>query len=152
MADNERPSQSTLAAAIRAQRDMSSKIEQTDLSETLVKSMLWKEKTLFGIESDRSGDNDEAANPKDGEQSNAPRARGEAIERLQQSMLKLKAENARLAAQHQEDLGAHQAELLEFQAAYDQFQQQSDRLINELDQENERLRSECKLANKRSVL
>lgn len=78
--------------------------------------------------------------------------RSEEIERLQQTIVKLKAENARLTAEHQNELDAQKVELLEFDEAYNQFQQQSDLLLNELDQENERLRVESRRQNRRSLL
>ncbi len=175
MADNERPSGFAIINAIRTQRQLRDAPERSDLNDTLVKSALWKEKTLQRIDESAnaigthelppeevgvigtdqlgpSGDNDDTANPDDRRQSTTRRRRSEETERLRQTIIKLEVENGGLAARRQEELDAHKNELLEFQAAYDQFQQQSDLLINELDQENERLRTECKLTNRRSLL
>jgi uncharacterized small protein (DUF1192 family) len=69
------------------------------------------------------------------------------IERLQQRIAELEAENARLIAQRRNILEAQKIELLELQHAYDQFQQESDLLLTELDQENRRLRIEMPLIN-----
>ena len=62
------------------------------------------------------------------------------------------AEIARLTAEFHVELNAKKGELLEIQEAYDQFEQQSDQILNELDQQNERLRIECKSHNSRSML
>ena len=86
------------------------------------------------------------------EQSATLRRRGAEIDRLRQSIMKLEAENTKLAEERQEELEAKQAELSNLVAAYDQFEQESDALLDELSQKNERLRAECKVQNKLSVL
>lgn len=152
MSDNERPTGLAIINAIRAQRELRGTSDRTNLNDTLVKSARWKENTLGALASGPSGDNDDAANLEERRLSTTLRRSSEEIERLKKIIAKLKAENDRLAVQRQEELGAHETELSEFQAAYDQFQQQSDILINELDQENERLRLACKLNNRQSIL
>ncbi len=153
MADKEQPSGLAMIKGMRIHAQSDDATDLSKLSDTLVKSALWKKNTLQGIEDARiDGDNDDAADPEERRQRATLRRRTDEIELLQQTIAKLEAENATLAARHQEELGAHRNELLEFQQAYDQFQQQSDSLLNELDQENERLRNECKVNNKRSLL
>lgn len=85
-------------------------------------------------------------------QSATLRRRAAEIDRLRQAMMKLEAENARLSERHQSELEAKQAELSNLLAAYDQFEQESDTLLDELSQKNERLRAACKEQNKLSVL
>lgn len=75
------------------------------------------------------------------EQAATLKKRSEEIERLQQTILQLRAENTSLATQHQNELDGTRNQFFDLQAAYDQFQQQSDQLLTELDQENERLRA-----------
>ena len=67
--------------------------------------------------------------------------RDEHIERLQQTISQLKAENTSLTMRHQSELDGTRNQFFDLQAAYDQFQQQSDQLLTELDQENARLRA-----------
>jgi chromosome segregation ATPase len=67
--------------------------------------------------------------------------RNEQIERLQQTISQLKAENTSLTMRHQSELDGTRNQFFDLQAAYDQFQQQSDQLLTELDQENARLRA-----------
>ncbi|NND54653.1 MAG: hypothetical protein HKN56_06750 [Gammaproteobacteria bacterium] len=93
-----------------------------------------------------------AATRKLREQSAVMRRRGAEIDRLRQAITRLEAENTKLAETRQEALEAKQAELLNLLAAYDQFEQESDALLDELSQKNERLRAECKVQNKLSVL
>ena len=62
------------------------------------------------------------------------------------------AEIARMVAEFDKELKAKNAEMLEIQAAYDEFEEQSDRILDELDQENKRLRRECEGYNRRSLL
>lgn len=153
MADKEQLLGLAIIKGMRAHTQRDDATDLSKLNDTLVKSALWKKNTLQGIEDARiGGENDDAADPEERRQTATVRRRADEIELLQQTIAKLEAENATLAARHQEDLGAHRNELLEFQQAYDQFQQQSDSLLNELDQENERLRNECKVNNKRSLL
>jgi len=75
------------------------------------------------------------------EQAATLQKRSEEIERMQQTILQLRAENASLTAHHQSELDGTRNQFFELQAAYDQFQQQSDQLLTELDQENARLRA-----------
>jgi hypothetical protein len=165
MAEKERPSGLAISNAIRAQRQSSGMTDRSNLKETLVKSSLWKEKTLERIESARSGDAgngttvilpadqpsllelaekhwQELVLSNDSNGHEPLQKHSEEIERLQREIERLEAENVRLVAEHQNDLDARKTELLEFHDAYNQFQQESDLLLNELVEENERLRTE----------
>jgi len=175
MSEKERPSELAILKAISNQRHLSGETDRSNLNVTLVKSSIWKENTLRKIDQsakpitthdvrpeDESslsrkrsaslGENDDSANQEERRKSAILRRRGEEIDRLRRKIAKLNAENARLTELHQDKLDSHRNELLEFQRAFDEFQQQSDLLLTELDQENERLRLECKVNNKRSML
>jgi len=175
MSEKERPSQLAIRKAISSQRHLSGETDRSNLNATLVKSSIWKKNTLQKIaesanpvtandvrSEDESvlgakrsallGENDDSANQEERRKSAFLRRRGEEIERLRRKIAALNKENARLTELHQDNLDAHRNELLEFQQAFEQFQQQSDMLLTELDQENERLRLECKLNNKQSIL
>ena len=75
------------------------------------------------------------------EQAATLQERDEQIERLQQMISQLKAENTSLTTRHQSELNGTRNQFFDLQAAYDQFQKQSDQLLTELDQENARLRA-----------
>ncbi len=175
MSEKERPSELAILKAIRDQRHPSGETDRSNLNATLVKSSIWKKNTLqkiaqsakpitmrdvrsegesaLGTEgSSPLAENDESAKQEERRKSAILRRRSEEIDRLQRKIAKLDEENAKLTELHQNKLDAHRNELLEFQRAFEQFQQQSDLLLTELDQENERLRLECKLNNKRSML
>ncbi|MGI9248214.1 MAG: hypothetical protein ACR2QI_04325 [Woeseiaceae bacterium] len=164
MAEKERPSGLAISNAIRAQRQSSATTDRSNLKDTLVKSSLWKKKTLERIETARSRDAangetvvlptdqpsfldiaeqhwQELVSDTDSNDHELLQRRSKEIERLQQKIEKLEAENVRLLAQHQEELDARSTELLEFQDAYNQFQRESDLLLNELVHENECLRA-----------
>lgn len=136
MAEKERPSQFEMIDAIHAQRELGVP-DRSNLNDTLVKSALWKDNALRAIEDSSSA---------------SPLKRSDEVERLRRVIAKLKTKYNDLAAKHREEVGAYKDQLAEFQAAYDQFQQQSDQLLNELDEDNQRLRNECKLNNPRSLL
>ena len=175
MSEKKRPSELAIFKAIGNQRHLSGETDRSNLNATLVKSSLWKKNTLQKIaqsakpitthdvrsEDESSlgtrrsaplGDNDDCANQEERRKSAILRRRSEEIERMRRKIEELNEENARLTELHQNKLDAHRNELLDFQRAFEQFQQESDLLLTELDQENEHLRLECKLNNKRSVL
>jgi len=153
MADKEQPSGLAIIKGMRVHQQSDDATDLSKLNDTLVKSVLWKKNTLQRLEDARiEGDNDDAAGPEERRQAATLRRREDEIQHLQATIAQLQAEKDLLTAKHQEELGAQTNELMAFQQAYDQFQQQSDLLMNELDQENERLRKECKLNNKRSLL
>ncbi|MDH3577771.1 MAG: hypothetical protein OEO71_08135 [Gammaproteobacteria bacterium] len=175
MSEKERSSKFAMLKAISNQRHLSGEADRSNLNATLVKSSLWKKNTLqkiaqsaepitthdvrtegeIALDTERSvplGENDDSASQEERRKSAILRRRTEEIERLRREIAKLNEENARLTELHQNKLDAHRNELLEFQRAFDEFQQQSDLLLTELDQDNERLRLECKVNNKRSLL
>lgn len=135
MAENERPSGIAIINAIRTQRQSGGATDRSNLGDTLVKSSQWKKNALQRIEA------------KSAIQSPTLQDHVDEIERLQQRIAELEAENARLIAQRRNILEAQKIEMLEIQNAYDQFQQESDLLLTELDQENRRLRIEMPLIN-----
>jgi len=135
MAEKERPSGIAIINAIRTQRQSGGATDRSNLGDTLVKSSQWKKNALQRIEAKASV------------QSPTLKDHVDEIERLQQRITELEAENARLIAQRRNILEAQKIELLELQHAYDQFQQESDLLLTELDQENRRLRIEMPLIN-----
>lgn len=135
MAENERPSGIAIINAIRTQRQSGGTTDRSNLGDTLVKSSQWKKNALQRIEA------------KSAIQSPTLQDHVDEIERLQQRIAELEAENARLIAQRRNILEAQKIEMLEIQNAYDQFQQESDLLLTELDQENRRLRIEMPLIN-----
>ncbi|MGI9232285.1 MAG: hypothetical protein ACR2RD_01525 [Woeseiaceae bacterium] len=74
------------------------------------------------------------------EQETTLQTRSDEIADLRQTIEELQAENSRLSEHHQGELEGRELQLSDLQDAYDQFQQQSDQLLNELEQENARLR------------
>jgi len=86
------------------------------------------------------------------EQAAALLQRSDEIEQLRQTIADLESRNAGLTAEHKKELNAQKREILELQKGYDQFEQQSDLLLNELDQKNERLRIATGRHNRWSVL
>ena len=124
MAEKEQSPGHSITRAISAARHLTGTTDRSSLSDTLVKSSQWKKNTLHSVE----------------------------LERLRQTVKELEAENARLTIEFQSEVEAQKVELLAIQSAYDQFEQQSDMLLNELDQQNERLRFESKHKNRRSLL
>lgn len=74
------------------------------------------------------------------EQETALQTRSDEIADLRQTIEELQAENSRLSDHHKSELEGREIQLFDLQGAYDQFQQQSDQLLNELEQENARLR------------
>ena len=152
MADNERSSRTGISDAIGAHRQVSGMSDRSNLSETLVKSSLWKKETFRKIKDAQTGDNDDVHDPDDRRQSTTLRRSHEEIERLQLIVARLEAENCGLAEKHREEVAGYKKQLNEFEAAYEQFRQESDDLLTELDNDNERLRTECKLNNRRSLL
>lgn len=126
MSEKEQSTGYAIGRAIRAERHSTGTIDRSNLNGSLVKSPRWITNTL--------------------------QKRSDEIEGLRQAIVRLETENASLIAEHQRELDARRVELLEFQKAYDQFEQQSDQLLNELDQQNERLRTESRRHNSRSLL
>ncbi len=116
--------------------------DQPSLNDTMAESLRFRSTSLPGIDSLRPGANDDAA---------LQEARMQ-IQRLQQTLIEFEAEHARLVADYKGKLADKNVQLANLQTAYDEFERQSDLLMHELDQQNERLRAECRAANPRSVL
>lgn len=78
--------------------------------------------------------------------------RDDEIARLQHALSALKSEKSQLDLAHREAVELHRAELKQLQVAYDQFEKESDGLLAELGEQNERLLNECRYQNGRSLL
>ena len=132
--------------------------DRSRLEETLVKSPLWKKKTLRDIEYNRtlaaseSNDRDTQAARLIFRLSEQLNERNDEIERLRRAVSKLENEKSQLGRAHQQELELQRAELESLQDAYDQFEQESDSLLSELGQQNARLLDECRHQNVRSLL
>ncbi len=178
MAEKEQSSGTAIGRAIQAERRSTVTTDRSSLSDTLVKSPQWKKKALQRIESAQSGENSDTTpgeacvqqalkriretlarhlkELKDArrqlhEQSATLQRRNEENEQLRQTIVKLEAEIANLTTEHRAECDARRVELLQFQKAYDQFEQQTDLLLNELHQQNERLRVESRPRYRRSM-
>ncbi len=133
--------------------------ERSRLEEMLVKSSIWKRRTLQDIEVNRALT--ERAHDENDEQpmdrllvrlSAQLDERNDEIEQLRRTVTKLENEKSRLTRTHQRELELQRAELERLQDAYDQFERESDDLLSELGQQNKRLRDECRQQNTRSLL
>ena len=178
MTEKERSSGTAISRAIQAERQSTVTTDRSSLSDTLVKSPQWKKNALQRIESAQSGENGDTTlgeacvqqalkriretlarhlkELKDArrqlrEQSAALQRRNEENEQLRQTIVKLEAEIANLTTEHRAERDARRVELLQFQKAYDQFEQQTDLVLNELHQQNERLRVDSRQRYRRSM-
>ncbi len=178
MAEKEQSSGTAISRAIQAERRSTVTTDRSSLSDTLVKSPQWKKNALQRIESAQSGENGDTTlgeacvqqalkriretlarhlkELKDArrqlcEQSATLQRRNEENEQLRQTIVKLDAEIANLTTEHRAERAARRIELLQFQKAYDQFEQQTDLVLNELHQQNERLRVESRQRYRRSM-
>jgi len=178
MAEKEQSSGTAISRAIQAERRSTVTTDRSSLSDTLVKSPQWKKNALQRIESAQSGENGDTTlgeacvqqalkriretlarhlkELKDArrqlrEQSATLQRRNEENEQLRQTIVKLEAEIANLTTEHRAERDARRVELLQFQKAYDQFEQQTDLVLNELHQQNERLRVESRQRYRRSM-
>jgi chromosome segregation ATPase len=167
-----------LSRAIQAARRSTVTTDRSSLSDTLVKSPQWKKNALQKIESAQSGENNDTTPREACVQQAFKRIRGtlarhlkelkdakrqlrrktatlqrrnEEFKQLRQTIAKLKAEIADLTTEHRAERDAQRVELLRFQKAYDQFEQQTDMVLYELDQQNERLRIESRRRYRRSM-
>jgi chromosome segregation ATPase len=132
--------------------------DRSRIEETLVKSSIWKKQTMRDIEYNRAL----AANETNDRDSQRLRLiqrlsaqldeRNDEIERLRKTLSKLKNEKSKLGLAHKRQVALSQAELKRLQDAYDQFEKESDSLLSELTQQNERLLEECRHQNVRSLL
>ena len=127
--------------------------DRSRLEETLVKSSMWKKQTLRDIELNRTL----AANEAHDRDTQTARLffrlsaqldeRNDEIERLRRTVSKLENEKSQLDRTHRRELDTQRAELVKLQAAYDQFEKESDSLIAEISQQNDKLRDECRQQN-----
>ena len=167
-----------ISRAIQAERRSTVTTSRSSLRDTLVKSPQWKKNALQRIKPARSGENNDTT-PREAyvqqafkrmretlarhvkELKEARRQlrvrsatllkRNEESEQLRQTIVKLEAENANLTTEQRAERDAQRVELLQLQKAYDQFEQQTDMVLNELDQQNERLRVESRQRYRRSM-
>jgi chromosome segregation ATPase len=180
MAEKEKSSGSAITRAIEAARrsKVTADRSSSSLRDTLIKSPQWKKNTLQRIESTQSDENADTA-PREArvrrafkrlrerlarhlkelndarrqlrEQSATLQRRSEEKEQLRRTIAKLEAEIENLTTEHRADRDARRVELLQFQKAYDQFEQQTDRVLDELHQQNELLRVESGQRFRRSM-
>lgn len=171
MAEKEHFLGTAISRAIQAERRSKVTTDRSSLCDTLVKSPQWKKNALQRIESAQPGENDATA-PREASVQQAfkriretlarhlkalkdarrqlrkktatLRRRNEENKQLRQTIVKLKAEIANLTTEQRAERDAQRVELLQLQKAYDQFEQQTDMVLNELDQQNERLRVESR--------
>ena len=106
--------------------------DRSRLEKALVKSSIWKKQTLGGIEKRRAVAENETS----------------ASSRLSEQLVERNGEIEHL----QQELERRRADLERLQAAYNQFEKESDNLLLELSEQNERLRDECRMQNSRSLL
>lgn len=97
--------------------------------------------SLFETDNAVANDDDIAAQIAEEQAAELQRRESE-VQRLQQLVAALEAENARLLARFEEESMLRKTELLELRQAFAQFEQESDRLLGELDRENAALRVE----------
>lgn len=132
--------------------------DRSRLEETLVKSAIWKKRTLRKIEDDRllsateSYDSDTRTARLLTRLSAQLDERNDEVERLRRAVTKLENEKSHLDRAHERELKLRLAELENMQDAYDQFEKESDHLLSELGRQNERLLDECRHQNARSLL
>ena len=179
MAEKEQSLGTAISRAIEAERRSTVTTDRSTLSDTLVKSPQWKKNALHRIESTQSGEKKDDTAPREAcvqrafkriretlarhlkelkgvrrqlrEQSATLQRRNEENEQLRQTIVKLEAEIASMTTEQRAERDAQRVELLQAQKAYDQFEQQTDLVLNELDQQNERLRVESRQRIRRSM-
>lgn len=179
MAEKKQLLGTAISRAIQAERRSTVTTDRSSLSDTLVKSPQWKKNALHRIESAQPGDKNGDATPREAhvqqafkrirktlarhskelkdtrrqlrKQSATLQRRNEENQQLRQTIVKLEAEIANMTTEQRTERDAQRVELLQFQEAYDQFEQQTDLVLNELDQQNERLRVESRERIRRSM-
>ncbi len=123
------------------------------LEKVLGKGSLWKKKALSSITrtEERERETDKLAY-RLARLSIQLDERDDEIERLRQTISKLQIEKSNQDRAYQQEVELQRAELERLQVAYDQFEKESDGLLAELGEQNERLLSECRSRNSRSLL
>jgi len=134
---------------------------QSRLERVLTKGSIWKKQTLRNIERNQAPERSEANN-REHDTDKMTRMfvrlsaqldeRNHEIERLRRAISSLESEKFQLDRTRQRELELHRAELEQLQEAYDQFETESDSLFTELDEQNERLLTECRFQSARSLL
>ena len=126
------------------------RLNRSRLEKTLVKGALWKQQTLRDIEYNRALAASES-NDRDSQNSRFIQRlsalldeRNDEIERLRQSLARLKNEKSQLGRAHKRHVALSRAELVRMQDAFNQFEKESDSLLSELHQQNERLLEKCR--------
>ena len=147
------PRQSANGASANAQIPDRSRLE-----ETLVKSPMWKRQTMREIELNRQM----AANESDNREQETARLffrlsaqldeRNEEVDRLRKALSKLETQKSAMDKAHRRELERQQDELERLQRAYNQFEEESDSLLSELSQKNQRLLDHFRKSNFRSLL
>jgi hypothetical protein len=135
--------------------------DQSRLEKVLTKGSLWKKQTLRNVEGRQELKRNEAPNH-DHDTDKMARMfirlsaqldqRNYEIEKLRLSISSLENQKSQFDKLRQRELELHRAELERLQNAYDQFEKESDSLISELGEQNERLLNECRDQNGRSLL
>jgi len=134
---------------------------QSRLEKVLMKGSLWKKQTLRNVERTQELEGNEAKNREHDTDKMARMfvrlsaqldERNNEIEQLRQAISSLENEKSQLDRSHQRELESHRAELERLQDAYGQFEKESDSLLSELGEQNERLLNECRYQNSRSLL
>jgi len=131
---------------------------QSRLEKVLTKGSLWKKQTLRDVENKRllaaseSNDCDTKTARLLARLSAQLDKRNDEIERLRGTISKLENEKSQLGLAHRRELELNRAELECLQDAYDQFERESDCMLSELGEQNERLLNECRHQNGRSLL
>ncbi len=123
------------------------------LEKVLGKGSLWKKKALRNITrtEEREHETDQFAY-RLARLSIQLDERDDEIERLRQTISKLQIEKSNQDRAYQQEVELQRAELERLQVAYDQFEKESDGLLAELGEQNERLLAECRYQNSRSLL
>ena len=131
--------------------------DRSRLERILTKSVLWKKQTLRNIEAKRSMAETDSSDVDDTTARLLHRLsaqleeRNDEIRRLQQAVSKLENEKSKLDRAQRRQVARHRKELERMQVAYDQFERESDMLLTELGQKNERLRNECRFQSLRPL-
>ena len=123
------------------------------LEKVLGKGSLWKKKALRNITrtEERESETDKLAY-RLARLSIQLDQRDDEIERLRKTISKLQIEKSNQDRAYQQEVEVQRAELERLQVAYDQFEKESDGLLAELGEQNERLLAECRYQNSRSLL
>ena len=158
MATQDFPQENSTALSGGSGTRESAEPDRTRLEKTLVKGALWKKQTLREIEFNRTLAAHESKDPKSQTERMIFRLsaqldeRNDEIEQLRSMVSKLRNERTKLALKHRRELEQRQDELQQLQDAYNQFEKESDDVLSELSQKNERLLDQYHSSNPKSLL